>query len=56
MRKDFFTVNIIEHWNRLPTDVVKSPSLEMVRRFLNVFLCNLLQGNCFNRDLALYDF
>ena len=42
MRKNFFTMKVTEHWNRLPTDVVESPSLEMSKTSLDTFLCSLL--------------
>ena len=27
-RKHFFTVRVTEHWHRLPTEIMESPSLE----------------------------
>jgi len=29
MRKTFFTMRVVKHWNRLPKEVVDAPSLEM---------------------------
>jgi len=29
-RKTFFTIRVMRHWNRLPREMVKAPSLEMV--------------------------
>ena len=40
-----FVVRMIEHKSRLPRDVVESPSLEIFKTHLNIFLCDLLQGN-----------
>ncbi|KFV83552.1 hypothetical protein N308_07321, partial [Struthio camelus australis] len=42
MRKNFFTVRVREHWNRLPREVVESPSLEIFRTRLDVILGNML--------------
>jgi len=34
--------NLTEHWNRLPREVVESPSLEIFKTRLDKVLCNLL--------------
>jgi len=41
MRKNFFTLRVIEPWNRLPREVVDSPSLKMFRSRLDKVLCSL---------------
>jgi len=42
MRKNFFTLRLTEHWNRLPRGVVESPSLEIFKTRLDKILCSLL--------------
>jgi len=42
MRKNFFTLRMKKHWNRLPREVVDSPSLEIFKTCLDKVLCNLL--------------
>jgi len=42
MRKNFFTLRVTEHWNRLPREVVESPSLEIFKSRLDKVLYNLL--------------
>jgi len=42
MRKNFFTLRVTEHWNRLPREVVESPSLEIFKTRLDKILCSLL--------------
>jgi len=42
MRKNFFTLRVTEHWNRLSREVVESPSLEIFKTRLDKVLCSLL--------------
>jgi len=42
MRKNLFTLRMLEHWNRLPREVVESPSLEIFKTRLDKVLCSLL--------------
>jgi len=37
-----FTLSVTEHWNRLPREVVDSPSLEIFKTHLGKVLCSLL--------------
>ena len=41
-RKNFFTLRVMEHWHRLPREVVESPSLEIFKTHLDKVLCSLL--------------
>jgi len=42
MNKNFFTVRITEHWNKLLRQVVGSPSLETFKACQNTFLGDLI--------------
>lgn len=42
IRKNFFSLKVIEHWNKLPRAVVESPSLEIIRTGLNIVQSNPL--------------
>ena len=42
MWKNIFTVRVKEHWNRLPGDLVESPSMEIFKTCLDACLGDLL--------------
>jgi len=42
IRKKFFTVRVVKHWNRLPREVVEAPSLETFQARLDGALSNLV--------------
>jgi len=42
MRKNFFTLRVTEHWNRLPRGVVESPSLDIFKPRLDKVPYSLL--------------
>ncbi len=42
IRKKFFTVRVVRHWNRLPSEVLNAPSLEAFKARLDGALSNLV--------------
>ncbi|KAK4821137.1 hypothetical protein QYF61_014232 [Mycteria americana] len=42
IRKNFFTKRVIKHWNRVPSEVVVSPSLEVFKRRVDVVLRDMV--------------
>jgi len=41
-----FSVRVVRHWHRLPSDVVDAPSLEIVKARLDQALGNLVKLWC----------
>jgi len=55
MRKNFFTLRVTEPWNRLPREVVESPSQEIFKTLLDAVLYSLLWVTLLGQGVGLGD-
>ena len=57
MQKNFFMVRMMEHWNKVPREIVDSPSMEIFKTHLDTYLptvgnlLNLRRGEDLNAEI-----
>ena len=49
-KKNLFTVRVAEQWNRLPRQIVESPSQEIFKTCLDTFLSDLIKAVLLRRE------
>lgn len=51
--RNFFTASAVRHWNSLPREVMKSPSLKVFKKWLDMALSAVVDKVVFGQKLDL---